>query len=35
MVFVSDTRALGMARKFETFATEKARSPGSSVPDFP
>jgi hypothetical protein len=23
MVFVSDTRALGMARKFETFATEE------------
>jgi hypothetical protein len=34
MVFVSDTRALGMARKFDTFATEE-RSPGSSVPDFP
>jgi hypothetical protein len=24
MVFVSDTRALGMARKFETLATEEA-----------
>jgi hypothetical protein len=24
MVFVFDTRALGMARKFETFATEEA-----------